>query len=314
MRTHLFRGVLALVLALAVCAPAVAQSTGMVKGRVVDADGKPVADARISVEFPAGGRKNETKTNGKGEYIQIGLVPGEYKVTATKDKVGSQMFTIRVRVGSPSELNFQLTPTSGLSAEDTKKNAAIQASFTAGVEASKSGNHDAAIAKFTEAAGLMPNCADCYYNIGFAYAQKQQFAEAEAAYKKSIEFKPNSAEAYNGLATIYNSQKKFEEAAAASAKAAEFSGTAGGGASAEALYNQGVILWNGGKYAEAKAQFESAIKADPNMADAHYQLGMANLNLGQLPGAIAAFEGYLAAAPTGPKAAEVKTFLTQLKK
>jgi tetratricopeptide (TPR) repeat protein len=287
----------------------------MVKGRVVDADGKPVADARITVEFPAGGRKNETKTNGKGEYIQIGLVPGQYKVTATKDKVGTQMFEIRVRVGAPAELNFQLTPSSGLSAEDVKKNTAIQASFTAGVEASKSGNHDLAIAKFTEAAGLMPNCADCYYNIGFAYSQKQQFAEAEAAFKKAIEMKPNSAEAYNGLATIYNSQKKFEEAAAASAKAAEFSGGAGGGgASAEALYNQGVILWNGGKYAEAKAQFESAIKADPNMADAHYQLGMANLNLGQLPAAIAAFEGYLAVAPNGPKAAEVKTFIAQLKK
>jgi tetratricopeptide (TPR) repeat protein len=316
MRTHLFRGVLALVLALAVCAPAVAQSTGMVKGRVVDAEGKPVADARITVEFPAGGRKNETKTNGKGEYIQIGLVPGEYKVTATKDKIGTQMFQVRVRVGAPAELNFQLTPTSGLTAEDTKKNAAIQATFNAGVEASKSGNHDAAIAKFTEAAGLMPNCADCYYNIGFAYAQKQQWAEAEAAYKKSIEFKPDSSEAYNGLATIYNSQKKFDQAAAASAKAAELSGGAAGavGASAEALYNQGVILWNGGKYAEAKVQFESAIKADPKMADAHYQLGMANLNLGQLPAAIAAFEGYLAAAPNGPKAAEVKTFLTQLKK
>jgi tetratricopeptide (TPR) repeat protein len=313
MRTHLFRGVLALVLALAVCAPAVAQSTGMVKGRVVDAEGKPVADARITVEFPAGGRKNETKTNAKGEYIQIGLVPGQYKVTATKDKVGTQMFEIRVRVGSPAELNFQLTPSSGLSAEDVKKNAAVQASFTAGVEASKSGNHDAAIAKFTEAAALLPNCADCYYNIGFAHSQKQQYAEAEAAFKKAIELKPNSAEAYNGLATIYNAQRKFEEAAAASAKAAEFSGGAAGGG-AEALYNQGVILWNGGKYAEAKAQFESAIKADPNMADAHYQLGMANLNLGQLPAAIAAFEGYLAVAPNGPKAAEVKTFIAQLKK
>jgi hypothetical protein len=50
------------------------------------------------------------------------------------------------------------------------------------------------------------------------------------------------------------------------------------------------------------------------MADAHYQLGMANLNLGQLPAAIAAFEGYLAVAPNGPKAAEVKTFIAQLKK
>ena len=126
--------------------------------------------------------------------------------------------------------------------------------------------------------------------------------------------KPDSGEAYNGLATIYNSQKKFDEAAAASAKAAQLSGGAAGGASAESLYNQGVILWNGGKFAEAKVQFESAVKADPKMADAHYQLGMANLNLGQIPAAIAAFEGYLAAAPSGPKAAEVKAILQQLKK
>ena len=68
------------------------------------------------------------------------------------------------------------------------------------------------------------------------------------------------------------------------------------------------------KYAEAKEQFEAAVKADPNMAMAHYQLGMANLNLGKIPEARAAFEGYLKADPSGAKAAEVKTFLTQLPK
>ena len=73
-------------------------------------------------------------------------------------------------------------------------------------------------------------------------------------------------------------------------------------------------MWNAGKYAEAKEQFEAAVKADPTMAMAHYQLGMANLNLGKIPEARAAFEGYLTADPNGAKAAEVKTFLTQLPK
>ena len=124
-----------------------------------------------------------------------------------------------------------------------------------------------------------------------------------------------SADAYTGLANLYNSQKKFDLAAEASKKASELAGSAGAaGGGAEATYNQGVILWNGGKYAEAKEQFEAAVKADPNMAMAHYQLGMANLNLGKIPEARAAFEGYLKADPNGPKAAEVKTFLTQLPK
>jgi tetratricopeptide (TPR) repeat protein len=315
MRTHLLRGALTFLVALAISAPALAQSTGMIKGKVVDGEGKPVEDAKILIEFADGvSRKNETKTNKKGEFIQIGLFPGSYKVTASKEKVGAQMFQVRVGIGATAEVNFQLSPSSGMSEEDKKKNAALQKVFQEGVDAAKSGNHDVAIAKFTEAAGVMPTCHDCYYNIGFAQAQKQNYGEAETAFKKAIEIKPDSAEAYNGLATIYNAQKKFDEAAAASAKAAQLAGSGAAGGSAEAAYNQGVIFWNAGKYAEAKAQFEQAIKANPNMADAYYQLGMANLNLGQVPDAVTAFEGYLKVAPTGPKAKEVKTFIEQLKK
>ena len=317
MRTHLFRSLLAiLMVALALVVPAAAQSTGMVKGKVVDAKGEPIEGAKVVIEFIEGvTRKNETKTNKKGEFIQIGLFPGQYRVTASKEKVGQQSFETRVRIGNASEINFQLSPESGLTDEDKKKNAALQATFQAGIDAARAGQHDAAITKFTEAATLMPSCHDCYYNIGFAYAAQQKYSEAEAAYRKAIEIKPASAEAYNGLATIYNAQKKFDEAAAASAKAAEFAGgAAGGGGGAEAVYNQGVIFWNAGKYAEAKAQFEKAIGLKPDMAEAHYQLGMANLNLGQVPEAVAAFEGYLKVAPDGPRAAEAKNAIAALKK
>jgi tetratricopeptide (TPR) repeat protein len=317
MRIHLFRSLLALFIAVGLAAPVAAQSTGMVKGKVVDAKGEPIEGAKVVIEFTEGvNRKNETKTNKKGEFIQIGLFPGAYRVTASKEKVGQQSFETRVRIGNASEINFQLSPESGLTDEDKKKNAALQATFQAGIDAARSGQHDAAIAKFTEAAGLMPSCHDCYYNIGFAYAQQQKYAEAEAAYRKAIEIKPASAEAYNGLATIYNAQKKFDDAATASAKAAEFAGgaTGGGGGGAEAVYNQGVIFWNAGKYAEAKAQFEKAISLKPDLADAHYQLGMANLNLGQVPEAVTAFEGYLKVAPDGPRAAEAKNAIAALKK
>jgi tetratricopeptide (TPR) repeat protein len=315
MRTHLFRALVALVAACAIAAPAAAQSTGMVKGKVVDAKGQPVEDAKILIEFTEGvNRKNETKTNKKGEFIQIGLFPGNYRVTASKENVGRQSFDVRVRIGSAADVNFQLSPESGLTEEDKKKNAALQAAFQGGIDAARAGQHDAAVAKFTEAAGMMPNCHDCYYNIGFSYTQMQKYAEAEAAYKKAIEIKPASAEAYNGLATIYNAQKKFDEAAAASAKAAELGGGSAAGGNAEAIYNQGVILWNAGKFAEAKAQFEKAIAAKPDMAEAHYQLGMANLNLGQMEAAVAAFEAYLKVAPNGPHAAEAKNAIAALKK
>jgi Flp pilus assembly protein TadD len=315
MRTHLIRGVLALVVALGLAAPTAAQSTGMVKGKVVDAKGAPVEGAKILIEFAEGvNRKNETKSNKKGEFIQIGLFPGNYKVTASKEGVGAQMFEVRVRIGAAAEVNFQLSPQAGMSEEDKKKTAALQGALTTGETLLKEGKHDEAIAKFNEAILVLPACHVCYYYIGMANTQKQQHAEAEAAYKKAIEVKPDFVEAYNALAGVYNSQKKYDEALAMSAKAAELAGAGGGGGNAAAIYNQGVSLWNAQKFAEAKAQFEKAVALDPNMAEAWYQLGMANLNTGDMNGAVAAFEGYLKAAPNGPKAAEAKSIIAQLKK
>ena len=314
MRMHLIRGVLALVVALGLATPAAAQSTGMVKGKVVDAKNQPVEGAKVLIEFAEGmNRKNETKTNKKGEFIQIGLFPGNYKVTASKEGVGAQMYEVRVRIGAAAEVNFQLSPQAGMSEEDKKKTAALQGALTTGETLLKEGKHDEAIAKFNEAIGLLPACHVCYYYIGLANAQKQQYAEAEAAYKKAIEVKPDFAEAYNALAGVYNTQKKYDEALAVSAKAAELAGGAGGG-NASAIYNQGVTLWNAQKFPEAKAQFEKAVALDPNMAEAWYQLGMANLNTGDMNGAVTAFEGYLKAAPNGPKAAEAKSIIAQLKK
>lgn len=311
MRTILFRGVVAVAVLCAVSvAPALAQS--VVRGKVNDAQGKPVQDATILFEATDANRKTTTKTDKNGDFLQVGLASGNYKVTASKDKVGSQTLNLTVRQGPNNPLTFALSTSSGISSADKEAAAAVQATAGAAVEAMKAGRHDEAIAKFTEVIAKVPTCVDCYYNIGVAHAAKQQYTEAEAAFKKAIELKPDSGEAYTGLANIYNAQKKFDLAAEASANASKYAGAGGGGAGAEAAYNQGVILWNAGKYAEAKAQFEAAVKADPTMGLAHYQLGMANLNLGQLPAAREAFSAYLKADPNGAKAAEVQGILKQL--
>lgn len=311
MRTNLMGGLAALAFVLAASAPAAAQS--IVRGKVVDADGKPIEGATVTMNATQGNRNAETKTNSDGEFLQVGLPSGPYAVTATKDNM-KQTLPAQVSQGRPTELSFQLTPTSGMTAEQIKEAQALQTVAQAAIDAMKAGNHDEAIKQFNEIVVKIPTCSDCYANLGVAYAGKQQYAEAETSFKKAIEINPNSAEAYTGLANLYNSQKKFDLAKEASAKAAELSSTLGGGGGAEAVYNQGVILWNSGNFAEAKTQFEAAIKADPNMAMAYYQLGMANLNLGQVADARAAFENYLKVAPNGEKAAEVQTFVNQLPK
>jgi len=110
MRTHLYRGVLALAVALVFAAPAFAQ--GIVKGKVVDDKNQPVADAKVTITGPA--RNAETKTNNKGEYVQVGLQSGAYTVTVQKDKVGQAAAKVTVSQGTPVEQNFTLTATSGI--------------------------------------------------------------------------------------------------------------------------------------------------------------------------------------------------------
>src|SRR5688572_14865040 len=301
MRTNLFR-VVRLTLALAVlltCAatPALAQS--VMRGKVVDAKGQPVVGAVVLFEAQGVNRRTEVKTDSKGEFLQVGLPSGEYKITASKEGVGSSSMPGRVTQGQNAPMSFTLTPATpagtGLGASADKAAAAALGAMAAqAVDHMKAGRND---------------------NLGAAYTNKKQCAEAEAAYKKVVELKPDSTDAFTGLANIYNAQKKFELAAEASANASKCSGGAAGGAgggSAESIYNQGVILFNSQKFAEAKVQFEAATKADANMAMAHYQLGMTALNLGDFPLAVSSLETYLKLDPNGAKAAEVKASLPAL--
>lgn len=300
-------------------APGYAQ-TGQVKGKVVDVKNQPVEGAKITIEMTEGmTRKHETKTNRRGEYIQIGLQVGVYNITAEKDGL-SQSFKQKIGLDM-SEVNFTLRPggSGDMSAEDRKKAearlAAVKTAFEAGVALSNEGKHDEAIAKFNEVIAVAPKCTECYLNIATVQTRKKDYDAAEAAYKKAIEINPNSADAYNGLATLYNQQKKFDQAAEASAQAQKLgAGAAGGGASASAAFNQGVIAWNAGKIPEAKKSFEEAVRLDPKMAEAQYWLGMAHVNEGKLPEAAKFFEEYLKLAPTGQYAETAKSVLASIKK
>ena len=310
MRTHLFRGVCAVAVVLALTASAFAQS--VVRGKVQDVKGQPVEGATILFEAEGTNRKMQTTTDKKGEFLQVGLQSGAYSVTASKEGVGTANSKATVRQGPNNPLSFTLAPAGAVTtAGDRAAAQKLQALAGEASAALRSGDNDTAIAKFTEVLGQMPTCGDCYYNIGVAQSNKKDYAAAETAYKKAIEIKPDHADAYTGLATLYNQQKKFDLAAEASANASKYT-AAGGGGNAEASYNQGVILFNGQKFAEAKTAFEAAVKADPNHALAQYQLGMTALNLGQIQDAVSALEAYLKVDPNGPKAAEVKASLPAL--
>ncbi len=314
-------GLVVLGIALAAGTPAAAQSTGMVKGKVVDSANQIVEGATVILETKdSGARRFKVTTNKKGEYIQIGLQPGSWTITASKDGVGEAKTEIRISLGAAEQIDLTLAKGGaaaggGMSKEEAAKQEAMSKAFTEGIALTQAGKLDEAIAKFTEAKSHNPDCYACQFNIGLSYAAKRDVAKAEEAFLAASALKPESPDPFNQMANMFNASKQYDKAAQMAAEATKRSAGAGGGvASAESLFNQGVVLWNGQKYAEAKVQFEAAVKAKPDYADAHYWVGMASLNTGAIPAARASFESYLKHAPTGQYAEQVKTFLTQLPK
>ncbi len=298
----------AVLLAMAIAAPALAQST-MVRGKVIDTKQQPVPNVSITVESLDGsGRKLSTKTDRKGEFVQLLTASGMYRITAAEPKIGTASNDTRVVLGKVSEMTIVLAPGGGT---PDAKAAELKKMFEEGVTASRANQHDAAIEKFNAALAISPQCFDCQFNIGVAHMAKKDEKAAEEAWKKAIEMKADYAEALNALSTLYNNQKRFDEASAMSAKAAA---SGGGSGSADATFNQGIILWNQGKIADAKVKFEETIKMNASHADAHYQLGMALLNEGKLTEAVAAFESYVKLAPDGQYATQAKGMIAQLKK
>jgi len=309
----------AAVLGLAVItAPAYAQ-TGQVKGKVVDAQNKPVEGAKITIAQTDGNRKFETKTKRGGDFLQIGIVPGSYTVTAEKDGL-KQEFPLRVTLDM-KEVNFTLKPGGAggeMSKEEAEKARArvegLRTKFAEGATLSNDGKYDEAIAKFNEVLVDVPTCGECHVNIGSTHVLKKEYEQAEASYRKALAINPKLADAYNGLATLYNTQKKFKEAQEMSAEASKLVGGAAGGAgSADSLYNQGVIAWNGNDFAKAQEHFSAGIALNAGHAESHFMLGKVLINLGQLAEAAREFETYVKIAPTGPNAKEAQANYDMLK-
>ena len=308
----------ALVLAIAIAAaPAFAQ-TGQVKGRVVDAENKPVDGAKVTVQQMDTNSKFDLKTNKKGEYMQIGVPPGTYKITVEKDGLTSSK-TQRIGLDM-AEVNITLkkgADRSEMSKEDRAKAeakvAGIKSAYAEAAALANAGKYDEAIAKFNEVIAQVPKCTECYIGIGAANREKKDYAASEAAYRKALEIDPNYIEGYSGLANIFNDQKKFTEARAMSEEAAKRASAAGGGGNADMLYNAGVISWNANDFAKAGEQFSAAIAANANHAESHFMLGQVYLNLGKLPEAAKEFDTYTKIAPNGPNAAKAKSNYDMLK-
>lgn len=275
-------------------------------GKVNGEDGKPLANASITMINNDSGRQYSMKTDKKGEFVAVNVPAGMYHLTITQDsKVVYEAQGKSVRAAT--DLNIDLSKEraaakeqqmQGLSAEQRKKiaeeqQAAEKARANLGTmnqllaqakAASDAGDFASAEATIKQAIQVDPSQALLWSRLGETYlgagakdssagsrdAATADYKEAAEAYQKAVSLKPAEATYHNNLGQALAKQGKTEEAAAEYTTAAQLDPPSAG----MYYFNLGAILTNAGKVDEANAAFDKAIAADPKRSEAYYWKGV----------------------------------------
>jgi Flp pilus assembly protein TadD len=287
---------------LLLAAEARAQGTGTARGKVVDEKGKVVEGATITLDYQGGvTRKFELKSNKKGEFTQVGLQSGVYKITATKEGYQGGYIESRIGIGEATYLpdlklvSADAARASGAGGADVEKaNAELRQMLNDAQALVAAQKFDEAIVAYQ--ALLTKNVAapeELHLRIGQLQAEKKDWPAAQASMLKALELKPGHARATVELANVYQLSGQKE-------KAAELMATAqtSGGGDANFQYSAGVLHMNAGRQEEAAAAFKKAISIDPAHAESYYHLGTLALNQNNTAEAIANLEKYLSFNPS----------------
>jgi tetratricopeptide (TPR) repeat protein len=282
----------AVVLAFLVLVAAVsarAQYQGRISGRVLDPAGKPVEKADVTlVSQKTSSVRYDLKTDREGRFLQIGLMPGYFMITAKK--AGFVPGSKEIKVGIAGEEVVEITLKSA-EAEAEKSYSAADKLFLKGNKLYAEQKYPEAAAAYEEAIGLDP--ANWAYRLNFGLAQKKigKPEEALAAFRKSVELNPESYSANKETGEALAKADQFAEAKSFYEKAAALSPD-----DPDAQYNLAVCLVNVGESEAALPRFQKAVELKPDYADAYYQIGTLLIGQNKVPEAIASLVG---GAPAG---------------
>ncbi len=299
----------ALLSGLVLLAAPVAAQTGSVRGTVRNAQGEPVADAMVRLEYQGPTTRDyEVQTNDKGEYMQIGLYPGLYRITAAAEGYDPTVVEQRVTLGDTTEVeDIELKPATP---KVDPAVVALREKFAEAVTLSDAGKFDEAEALYREILEQQPDIPEVLENLAYVSVQKEDWASAQASYEKLLEQSPDDAEVMTALAMVYQKSGQTEKAAEMAGRAA-----AANPDDAVAQFNRGALLLNSGDSAGAAEAFEAALAADPSLMEAHYYLGTILVGQGKTPEAIEHLETYVASNPEKEQyVATAKGLLEALKK
>jgi len=265
-----------------------------VSGRVVDKDKKPIEGVTVLMETLGTDKRIKPwtgLTEKKGIFINDRVIPGQYKITFTKEgyKTGVGTITILENKAYPMGDIVMLPPPPDAREVFKKVDELVQA-----------GKYDEAdvlykdiIEKATAAKIPAKDMAMLEFDLGLVYEKKQDWPNAEVAYKKAVEIDPTLGMAYGGLGNVYQAQNRPDDAIKVFQDAAKNQPNNG-----QLAYDLGLFMWSKGQNEEAYDWLQKAQVLMPDNAEVLYHLGVTAVGLNKTDDAVKYLEKYVSMNPT----------------
>jgi tetratricopeptide (TPR) repeat protein len=280
---------------------------GRMEGRVLDPDGKPLADIVVKLDLPSRGGGTTVKTDKKGRWALAGITSGQWNLDIEAAGFEPKKLQVTLPAESaripPVEIKLAKAVPKGPSPE-------LLAAVEKGDTAYKAGKYAEARAEYEKVLALKPELANTLHElIARCYSQ-------EGNYSKSLEHLQHllDAEPANTNLRVLMAQEALRgnmlDKGMELLKGIDESTIT----NPEIFYNIGVIFVNNQKAEEAIGYFTKAVTADPKYVDGYFQRGLAYLQLQKMAECKADFKKVLELAPAGsPQADTAKKALEQLK-
>jgi Flp pilus assembly protein TadD len=305
-----------------------AQSLVTAVGRVLDGQDQPIPDVQVLLEYQGHVvQKYKTKTDKHGRFVHLNVYEGPYRVTLTREGLGTASFDFTIReipsTQEPPVLRLVVArpaatpppPGSGLAPVDAAGAPPVDfGKLAADLDAAGTlldqGRVDEAVAAYEAVATSTPQVPLVHQKLGDAYKKKGDAVKAAAAYRRSIELDPGFVDGRLALATLLAESGRRDEALATIEE-----GAAANEKSGRLQYALGVLELGRGRNPRAREAFLKAEALDPQNFDTQYQLGTVAMNMNDPAEAIVRYRKYVAAAPPdAPTVAVAKALIAALEK
>lgn len=283
-------------------APGWAQG-GLLRGTVVDAEGRPVSGVQVTVSSEELASFHEVLTTDDDGEFKVRFLSNQiqYLFQILLEKPGYQSV---VEEFSPSGIRQSRQEFVLIEAETRtverhgdlasvvtgSSNAAVQA-FNEGLTAQRDGDLDTARGKYGEAIGADPTLGPAHVALAQVLFDQKQYAAAVESAERALELDVGRAEA---LRVKYQALRALGKEAEAEAVAAELESVEDAVASARRIYNEGGEAYQAQDLDTALEKFQQAAELDPSLVEAHHAIATLQLAKGRHEEAAEAAETALA--------------------